>query len=147
MFICLFIYLFIYLFTSFFNRIDLHPEGVRVATAQLGAKPLIFVWDSNTLVAHCVFKGYMSKGIAALAFNTSGDKLAAAAIDAQHEVAVYDVTAKSRLGGVIICKEKGGQEPIFDLRWKNDVVRSQGGVVAILRVNLLIRLDSRRSIA
>lgn len=28
---------------------DLHHDGIRVATGEIGTNPLIFVWDSNTL--------------------------------------------------------------------------------------------------
>lgn len=41
---------------TFFNNhtddiisLDLHPDGVLVATGELGPKPYIFVWDSETL--------------------------------------------------------------------------------------------------
>jgi len=42
----------------------------------------------------------LKNGIAALAFTPSGDKLAAVAIDANHEIALYDINAKSKTGGV-----------------------------------------------
>jgi len=100
--------------------LDLHPDGVKVATGQMGAKPIIFVWDSNTLHAICTFKGHLSKGIATLAFNPTGDKLAAVAIDNYHEIAIYDITAKSNNGGVLICMTKCGPDCIWDVCWRND---------------------------
>lgn len=39
------------------------------------------MWDTNTLVPLCTFRGQLTKGIVSLAFSVSGDKLAAAAID------------------------------------------------------------------
>lgn len=34
---------------------DLHPDGIRVATGEIGANPNVYVWDSNTLQPLCVF--------------------------------------------------------------------------------------------
>jgi len=77
---------------------------VRIATGQLGAKPYIFVWDTNTLQPLCTFKGALTKGISSIAFSSSGDKLCAAAIDNYHEIAVFDITAKSKMGGCLLFK-------------------------------------------
>lgn len=101
---------------------DVHPEGVKVATGEIGAKPSIFIWDSVTLLPICQFKGVLTKGIATLAFSPSGDKLVAVAIDPQHQIAIFDTTAKSKLGGLLICKENGGTEHIFEVVWKTDNV-------------------------
>jgi hypothetical protein len=60
----------------------------------------------------CKFKDHLSQGIASLAFSPSGDKLAAVAIDAHHEIAIYDITAKSRYGGVLITMTKCGPDYI-----------------------------------
>jgi hypothetical protein len=68
----------------------------------------------------CTFKGQLTKGIACIAFTPSGDKLVAAAVDVNHEIGVFDITAKSKTGGVMVVKEKGGPDVILDLKWKND---------------------------
>lgn len=62
----------------------------------------------------------MSKGISALAFTPTGDKLAAVAIDTYHEIAIYDITAKSKNGGVLITMTKCGPEYIMDVSWRTD---------------------------
>ncbi len=70
----------------------------------------------------CTFKNVLTKGIACLAFSSNGEKLAAAAIDVNHEIAIFDVTVKSKTGGILICKENGGSENIFEIAWKNESV-------------------------
>lgn len=64
----------------------------------------------------------MKNGIAALAFSESGDKLAAVAVDINHEIAIFDITSKSKYGGVQILIEKSGPESIIALKWRNDTV-------------------------
>lgn len=108
--------------------LEIHPDGVKVATGQIGAKPLIFIWDTNTLVPLCTFKGQLTKGIVSLAFNPSGDKLAASCIDLNHEIAVFDITAKSHNGGVLLCIDKGGSDIIQQLTWRNDTEFATAGV-------------------
>lgn len=104
------------------TAIEVHPDGVRVATAQVGGKPSIFVWDSNTFQQLCHFKGGLKNGISSLAFSPSGDKLAAAAIDAHHEIAVFDITTKSKSGGIQILIEKTGSNYISALQWRTENV-------------------------
>lgn len=48
----------------------------------------------------CHFKGNLKNGISALSFSPSGDKLAAVAIDTDHEISIFDINAKSKSGGV-----------------------------------------------
>jgi len=61
-----------------------------VATGEIGPKPYIFIWDSNTMQPIHKFKGALQKGIANLGFSPSGDKLVACAIDNDHSIAVFD---------------------------------------------------------
>jgi microtubule-associated protein-like 6 len=55
-----------------------------------------------------------------LAFNTSGDKLAAVGLDDSHTIAVFDTTTKSRSGGVLLYRDHIGTDIITDIRWKNE---------------------------
>lgn len=120
----------------FFNRhdddiicLDVHPDGIvmiyviivqKVATGQLGLKPAIYVWDSNTLVPKCCFKGLFTKGICSLSFSPSGEKIAAVGLDDSHILAVYDTLTKSRTGGILIQQDLIGPEIVTDVKWKND---------------------------
>lgn len=78
------------------------------------------MWDSQTLIASCQFRGQLTKGISSVAFTSLGDKLAAAAIDEYHEIAIFDIQAKTKNGGSFLSKTKGGSENILELRWKSE---------------------------
>jgi microtubule-associated protein-like 6 len=62
-----------------------------VVTGELGAKPNIFVWNADTKEVKCKFKAPLQKGIIALAFSPSGNRVVAGAIDVDHCLAVFDV--------------------------------------------------------
>eukprot|EP00339_Tiarina_fusa_P021216 CAMPEP_0117017828 /NCGR_PEP_ID=MMETSP0472-20121206/13868_1 /TAXON_ID=693140 ORGANISM="Tiarina fusus, Strain LIS" /NCGR_SAMPLE_ID=MMETSP0472 /ASSEMBLY_ACC=CAM_ASM_000603 /LENGTH=50 /DNA_ID=CAMNT_0004722307 /DNA_START=337 /DNA_END=489 /DNA_ORIENTATION=- len=47
----------------------LHPDGETIATAEIGAKPMIYIWNSDTMEIIWNIKGYILKGISALAFS------------------------------------------------------------------------------
>lgn len=89
---------------TFFNNhtddiisLDLHPNGKYVATGEIGPKPFIFVWDAETMEIKNQWKGAILKGVAALAFNPSGNKLVAAAIDDDHYIGVFDLVKNTAL--------------------------------------------------
>ena len=62
-----------------------------MATGELGAKPNIFVWDSDTMEDICNFRAPLQKGIVAINFTPSGKKLVAVANDVDHCIAVFDI--------------------------------------------------------
>jgi len=81
------------------------------ATGEIGPKPLIAIWNTETM--HILFecKGVIKKGISALSFSESGKYLVAACINDDHEIAVIDIKAKTT------STFKGGKELILDLHW------------------------------
>jgi microtubule-associated protein-like 6 len=81
---------------------DLHNDGVRVATGEVGLQPIIFVWDSNTLLPLCMIQGHLTIGLSSLHFQPGGDRICASAMDPMHEVAIYEVNTKSVTGVTII---------------------------------------------
>ena len=111
--------------TDDITALTLSPDGLTVATGDITSKAVIFVWDSNTMHKLCEFRGTLSKGVAALAFNPNGDKLAAAGLDDAHSVAVFDVKVQN---GALISVSKSGNEPIFDLSFRADCEFADVGV-------------------
>ena len=99
--------------------LDISPDHSKVATADSHAsKPTIYIWDSNTNLKCNLFKNVFTSPISALAFSPSGDKLAAISMDNNHEIAIFDVTANSKNGGVLMIKEKLGSHIITSVKWR-----------------------------
>lgn len=96
-----------------------------VATGQVGAKPMVCVWDCNTREAKAIFQGDLQKGIAQVTFSNNGKKLAAIANDDDHTIAIYDLEKflnpsydkrKSKTDGSIIVG-KGPKAGVLDARF------------------------------
>ena len=73
------------------------------------------------------FKAVILKGIAALAFSPSGNRLVAAAIDDDHWVAVLSLQG----GGQTICKVKGGRDVIISLAFNTEDVNLQNSIIKL----------------
>lgn len=78
------------------------------------------MWDSNTQQLLCYFRGILTKGVVALAFNPQGDKLVAVGLDDSHQVVVFDIAARSRTGGVLLFRDRIGPDIVTDVRWRSD---------------------------
>ena len=102
------------------TAMDLHPDGVKVATGEVGAKPFIFLWDSSSMKKIHEFKGVLLKGITCLKFSENGEKLFGAGIDDDHHIAIFDTGAKPS----VLCNVKGGREVILDALFTSDTVRN-----------------------
>ncbi len=54
-------------------RIAIHPDNTTVATGQVGKTPYVCVWDTNTLQTLSILKDGFKEGVAAVAFDKSGN--------------------------------------------------------------------------
>lgn len=100
------------------TSMDLHPNGIFVATGEIGPNPQIFVWDSNSMQVIAKIRGGLQKGIANLSFSPGNGKfLVGCAVDDNHMVAVYDAEM-----GALVGIEKGDTAPIIAVQFKNDNV-------------------------
>lgn len=77
----------------------MHPNGRIVATGEIGPKPKICVWDSDTMQELACFIAPLTKGIKNLTFSADGKLLAASAMDYQHSIAIYEWNAKPKKAG------------------------------------------------
>ena len=80
------------------TAIAFSPDKRFIATGEIGAKPIICIWDGITMQLKYTLKGKLTKGIQSMSFSPSGKSLAAVAIDDNHNVAVYSSDTGTLLG-------------------------------------------------
>uniref|UniRef100_A0A672SZE4 EMAP like 6 n=1 Tax=Sinocyclocheilus grahami TaxID=75366 RepID=A0A672SZE4_SINGR len=68
----------------------LHPDKTQVATGQVGKDPYICVWDSYALTTVSILRDVHTHGVACLAFDADGQRLASVGLDAKNTVCVWD---------------------------------------------------------
>ncbi|XP_035687635.1 echinoderm microtubule-associated protein-like 6 isoform X3 [Branchiostoma floridae] len=90
----------------------LHPEKVLVATGQVGKDPYICVWDTYSTQTISILKDGHTHGVAALAFDKEGNRLASVGLDGANTINVWDWKK-----GKIISTTKGHTDRIFDIQW------------------------------
>lgn len=68
-----------------------HPDGIHVATGQMGRKPRIVVWRTDTMETVSVIEGFHRRAVCNLAFDQKdGRMLASVGQDDDHTMAVFD---------------------------------------------------------
>ena len=100
----------------------IHPDGRLVATGQIGPKPTIFLWDSQTMQEIACLHGTLTKGVQRLAFSDDGSLLAATGMDEEHTLAVYDVSSAKK-GGTkfpLITSGKGSKANVLHILFSPD---------------------------
>lgn len=65
--------------------------GNLVATGQIGAKPLVCIWDCTSRQAKAVFQGDLEKSIALVCFSNDGKRLAAIANNDDHNIGIFNL--------------------------------------------------------
>ena len=130
--------------------IDVH--GDLAVTGQIGPKPSICVWDMNTMEAQFLLKGVLEKGIVNVCFSPDGKKIAASALNDDHNIAVYDIDAviKARLNPSskkdnvgLIATGKGSKADILDLRFTSD---GNTLIAACFKEIYFIEIDAQKKI-
>ncbi|TRY96368.1 hypothetical protein DNTS_033743 [Danionella cerebrum] len=90
----------------------LHPDKIQVATGQVGKEPFICVWDSYTLTTVSILRDAHTHGVACLAFDADGQRLASVGLDAKNTVYVWDWKR-----GRVLATATGHSDRIFDISW------------------------------
>lgn len=96
------------------TAIALHPDGVIVASGELGARPSIFIWDSKTMEPLGVAKQGLMDGIDHLAFSPDGKYLAATCMDKKRKVCFFRTDDYKNF-----FLDEGGSEPFYGLCWSS----------------------------
>lgn len=99
----------------------LHPDGKIAATGEIGPKPLISIWNIETMEMITSFNTPLQKGIAQLTFSPSGKMLAAGAMDDDHNVAIWDweknedaLKSKGKVAS-LVASGKGGRSSFHSM--------------------------------
>uniref|UniRef100_A0A8C1S5M0 EMAP like 6 n=1 Tax=Cyprinus carpio TaxID=7962 RepID=A0A8C1S5M0_CYPCA len=90
----------------------LHPDKIQVATGQVGKDPYICVWDSYALTTVSILRDVHTHGVACLAFDADGQRLASVGLDAKNTVCVWDWKK-----GRVLATATGHSDRIFDISW------------------------------
>ncbi|XP_040207585.1 echinoderm microtubule-associated protein-like 6 isoform X1 [Rana temporaria] len=90
----------------------LHPDRTLVATGQVGKDPYICIWDSYTVQTISILKDVHTHGVAGLAFDSDGQRLASVGLDAKNTVCIWDWQK-----GKILATATGHSDRIFDISW------------------------------
>jgi len=91
-----------------------HPEGHTVATGELGKKPKIVLWDSNSGSTLAVCVGFHSRGVNLIQFSGDGKLVYSVGMDDDHSVAVYGADPDTNMGQ-LIAKAKGSRSKMLGL--------------------------------
>ncbi|XP_061843886.1 echinoderm microtubule-associated protein-like 6 isoform X4 [Nerophis lumbriciformis] len=90
----------------------LHPDKVQVATGQVGKEPYICVWDTYAMQTVSILRDLHTHGVACLAFDADGQRLASVGLDAKNTLCVWDWR-----GGRVLATATGHSDRIFDVAW------------------------------
>ncbi|XP_036071655.1 echinoderm microtubule-associated protein-like 6 isoform X3 [Oryzias melastigma] len=90
----------------------IHPDKIQVATGQVGKDPYICVWDTYAMVTVSILRDVHTHGVACLAFDSDGQRLASVGLDAKNTVCVWDWRR-----GRVLATATGHSDRIFDVCW------------------------------
>ncbi len=89
------------------------PTGNFVATGQLGARPRVHIWDSESGARLCVLPLVHRRAILAIAFSPDGKRLLSVGDDDNHTVALYSSASGNWIDGRLDCKCAGDTDKVF----------------------------------
>ncbi|KAK7903892.1 hypothetical protein WMY93_016499 [Mugilogobius chulae] len=84
----------------------IHPLKDFVATGQVGRDSSIHIWDTETLKALSVLKGFHQIGVCALDFSADGKRLASVGLDDNHTIVLWDWRKGEKLSAMRGSKDK-----------------------------------------
>ncbi|TKS67941.1 Echinoderm microtubule-associated protein-like 6 [Collichthys lucidus] len=68
----------------------IHPDKIQVATGQVGKNPFICIWDTYAMQTVSILRDVHTHGVACLAFDSDGQRLASIGLDAKNTLCVWD---------------------------------------------------------
>lgn len=109
------------------KTMDLHNDDITcldvrdniTVTAEMGKRPLIVVWDNETMEKIATFSAPLERSIACVAISPSKKYIAASSMCDTHDIAVYDIEKQK-----LVASGKGPKSVIYSLKFSEseDVV-------------------------
>uniref|UniRef100_UPI003AAE605C echinoderm microtubule-associated protein-like 6 n=1 Tax=Centroberyx gerrardi TaxID=166262 RepID=UPI003AAE605C len=90
----------------------IHPDKIQVATGQVGKDPFICIWDTYAMQTVSILRDVHTHGVACLAFDSDGQRLASVGLDAKNTLCVWDWRR-----GRVLATATGHSDRIFDVAW------------------------------
>uniref|UniRef100_A0A3P9NF13 Echinoderm microtubule-associated protein-like 6 n=1 Tax=Poecilia reticulata TaxID=8081 RepID=A0A3P9NF13_POERE len=90
----------------------IHPDKIQVATGQVGKDPYICIWDTYAMQTVSILRDVHTHGVACLAFDSDGQRLASVGLDAKNTVCIWDWRR-----GRVVAMATGHSDRIFDVCW------------------------------
>ncbi|TMW55919.1 hypothetical protein Poli38472_008567 [Pythium oligandrum] len=86
-----------------------HPNGTTFATAQMGKKPKIYTWNSNSPASSIsCLDGFHQRFVSTMSFSLDGKKLGSVGGDDDHSVAIYNWQ-----NGILVASAKGERSNVL----------------------------------
>jgi len=79
-----------------------------VATGEIGKRPKILIWDSNSASTLHSISGFHRRGVCQLEFSADGSILASIGLDDDHSLAIYDTC-----NGQLLATGKGSRSKVL----------------------------------
>ena len=92
------------------------PTGRFVATGQIGAKPRVHIWDSESGANLVTLPLVHRRAIPALAFSPDGKKILSVGDDDNHSVALYTSATGEWTDGKLEARSMGDTDKVCRLR-------------------------------
>ncbi|ESN91898.1 hypothetical protein HELRODRAFT_181954 [Helobdella robusta] len=89
-----------------------HPDGVLIATGQVGKQPYMCVWDSTSLETISILKDAHEHGIVAIAFSTDGQLLASVGSDQSSTIVLWEWRKGKKM-----AVTRGHSDRVFDVQF------------------------------
>lgn len=102
--------------------VAVHPDGVHIATGQIGKDPIIHVWNAEAMEPVASLRGVVKRAVAGLSFSPDGSRLAAVGRDEYNSVSVYDWKNE-----VLVASAAGAKEPTLAMAFGMAAGAGKGG--------------------
>eukprot|EP01052_Picozoa_sp_SAG31_P011680 SAG31_NODE_667_length_12948_cov_70.090746_2_plen_506_part_00 len=119
---------FFYGHTDDISALAVHPDGVTIATGQIGRDPLVCVWDSRTMQLRMRMPVFHEVAVIALAFSPDGARILSAGGDSNHTFGLFELGGSGRL----LAQAKGAAEDVLCVSFNGyiDIPKSQDEIVS-----------------